>query len=636
MKITLKDNVVAEVKRGTTVFGLAESISPSLAKNALCGRVNGVLVDLNQPISKNCKLELITKSSEESKTLLNHTASHILAQAVKSIYPSCKLVGGGGDQDKFYYDFDFKTSLQKDSLITIEAEVNAILRAGFDITKKVVPRFEAIIKMSEFEEPYKIESLELGNAEDVEIVECGDFVDLCGSAHLQSTKFIKRIILTKFEEVENEGEFFGGGTFTRVEGKAFFSENDYDDYLSQIKKNQLVSHKVLGEKQKLFVLNDYGSALWLPEGVKMKSALIEFLHEMHSTRGYFEINSPIVEKNEVYETKVYADFCKTSNYGLMRVDNSRVVKSINCPSAMQVYKLTPRMAEDLPIRISECGVLHRDIPESELNGLFVLSEFTQDDAHIFLTKSQIKDEFANIFDCIDMFYSTLGLQYSVELATRPNQFIGERKVWVEVETLLKNILVERFGASGFSVNKAKGSYFAPEVNILVKDANLKVWKTGSIKLDVQLPKKFNLSYTDKSSTEIPVVIHRTIAGSVERLIGLIIENNVGEFPFWLAPTQVKVQYSSKRNLKVAEKMYHALNSIKIRASLEQIKKPTENLEPDKYIPYTVFIDSTGVRNQTVLIATRGRVENIEVPIKKFLEGLDELNKTRMNNLYYEF
>lgn len=636
MKITLKDNVVAEVTRGTTVLGLAESISPSIAKNVLCGRVNGALVDLNQEINKNCKLELITKSSEESKVLLNHTASHILAQAVKSIFPSCKLVEGGGDYDGFYYDFDFKTSLQTESLSTIEAEVNTILKAGFVIEKEEVPRYEAIIKMSEFEEPYKIESLELGNIEDVGVVKCGDFVDLCSGAHLQSTKLIKRIILTKFSEVTNNGEYFGGGTFTRIEGKAFFSENDYDDYLSQIKKSKFADHKVIGETQQLFVLNDYGSAVWLPDGVKLKSALVDFLHEIHSARGYLEINSPIIEKNDVYQSKVYTDFCKTSNYKLMKVDENRVVKPINCPSAMLVYKLKQRTKEELPIKISECGVLHRDIQGSELNGLLVLSEFTQDDAHIFLTKDQIKEEFFKIFDCMDVFYSTLGLQYSVELATRPMQFIGERKVWTETETLLKNILSERFG-EGFSINKGKGSYFAPEVNILVKDSNLNIWKTGSIKLDVQLPKKFNLQYAvDKDNFEIPVVIHRTMAGSIERIIALIIENCVGEFPFWLAPTQVRVQYSSKRNLKVAERVQNALHSIKIRANLEQIKKPTENLDADTYIPYTIFIDSNMVKNQSVMVAVRGRTESFEVPIKKFLEGLDELNKTRMNNLYYEF
>ncbi len=637
MKITLKDNVVAEVTRGTTVLGLAESISPSIAKNVLCGRVNGVLVDLNQTINKNCKLELITKSSEESKVLLNHTASHIVAQAVKSIFPSCKLVTGGGDYDGFYYDFDFKTSLQTESLSTIETEVNAILKAGFVIEKNEVPRYEAIIKMSEFEEPYKIESLELGNAEDVGVVKCGDFVDLCDGAHLKSTKLIKRIILTKFSEVTNNGDYFGGGSFTRIEGKAFFSENDYDDYLSQIKKSKFADHKIIGETQQLFVLNDYGSAVWLPDGVKLKSALVDFLHEIHSARGYLEINSPIIEKNDVYQSKVYTDFCKTSNYELMKVDENRVVKPINCPSAMLVYKLKQRNKEELPLKISECGVLHRDIQGSELNGLLVLSEFTQDDAHIFLTKDQIKDEFFKIFDCIDIFYGTLGLQYSVELATRPNQFIGERKVWTETENMLKGILSERFGEGGFSVSKAKGSYFAPEVNILVKDSNLNIWKTGSIKLDVQLPKKFNLQYlVDEDNFEVPVVIHRSMAGSIERIIALIIENCVGEFPFWLAPTQVNVQYSSKRNLKVAERVQNALHSIKIRANLEQIKKPTENLDADPYVPYTIFIDSTMVKNQSVMVAIRGRTESFEVPIKRFLEGLDELNKTRMNNLYYEF
>ena len=278
MKITLKDNVVAEVTKGTTVFSLAENISPSLAKNALCGRVNGVLVDLDQAINSNCKLELITKSSSEAKSLLNHTASHILAQAVKAVYPSCKVVGGDGNQDGFYYDFDFKTDIDSDSLSTILDEMYKIINANFDINKEVVPRYEAIIRMSEMEESYKIESLELEKRENVGLITSGDFVDLCDMAHLHNTGSIKKIILNKFSEVSGFGEFVDDTSFTRIEGVAFFSEEDYEEYIACLEQNKNTDHKIIGSLNELYLINENGSVFWLPEGIKLKNALMSLIN----------------------------------------------------------------------------------------------------------------------------------------------------------------------------------------------------------------------------------------------------------------------------------------------------------------------------------------------------------------------
>ncbi len=640
MKITLKDNVVAEVTKGTTVLSLAKNISPSLAKNALCGRVNGVLVDLDQTINKNCKLELITKSSAEAKSLLNHTASHILAQAVKSVYPSCKIVSGDGDQDGFYYDFDFKTDIDSDSLSTILDEMYKIINADFGIKKEVVPRYEAIIRMSEIEESYKIESLELEAREDVSLITTGDFVDLCDRAHLKSTSFIKKIILNKFSEVSAFGDFVDESVFTRIEGVAFFSDEEYEDYLNCLENNKHTNHKEIGGASELFLINDQGLVFWLPEGLKLKNALLNLTNELHSANDYQEISSPIIDSESKFNSKTYKDYCKVRNYNIMKVlgNNELIIKSINCPSALTYYRLKQRREDELPLKVFECGVLHREIAEQDLNGLFNLSEFTQDDAHIFVAKSKTATELNKVLDMVESFYSKVGLSYFVELATRPCKFLGERKIWTEAENILKEVLTNRFGEGNFGISKGTGSYFGPKINILVKDAKLKSWTTGTIQLDMQLPKKYNLTYlTNKKTEETPVVIHRTIAGSIERLIALIIENTAGKFPFWLAPTQVKLVYSNKRNIKVAERVVGALKAIKIRAKLEYDKMVAENsLVADKQIPYTVYIDSAMVKNQSVLMVSRQNDLPVVVPIKNFLEGLDELNKTRINNLYTKF
>ena len=640
MKITLKDNVVAEVTKGTTVFSLAENISPSLAKNALCGRVNGVLVDLDQAINSNCKLELITKSSSEAKSLLNHTASHILAQAVKSVYPSCKVVGGDGNQDGFYYDFDFKTDIDSESLSTILDEMYKIINANFDINKEVVPRYEAIIRMSEIEESYKIESLELEKRENVGLITSGDFVDLCDMAHLHNTGSIKKIILNKFSEVSGFGEFVDDTSFTRIEGVAFFSEEDYEEYIACLEQNKNTDHKIIGSLNELYLINENGSVFWLPEGIKLKNALMSLINEIHYTNNYLEIGSPIIDSETKFSSKTYKDYCKIRNYDIMKIEgeNDLIIKSINCPSALTYYRLKQRKETDLPLKVFECGVLHRNITHNNLDGLFNLSEFTQDDAHLFVTPKQVVDELNKVLDMVENFYTKVGLSYSVELATRPCKFLGERKTWTEAEEILRSVLTERFGEGNFGISKGTGSYFGPKINILVKDAKLNSWTTGTIQLDMQLPKKYNLTYiSDKTSEEVPVVIHRTIAGSIERLIALIIENTAGKFPFWIAPTQVKLIYSNKRNIKVVERVLQAFNAIKVRAKLEYDKSITEdNLVADKQIPYTIYIDSVMVKNQSVLMVSRQSDLPVAVSIKNFLEGLDELNKTRINNLYNKF
>ena len=645
MKITLKNNVVAEVTKGTTVFSLAENISPSLAKNALCGRVNGVLVDLNQTINKNCKLELITKSSDEAKSLINHTASHILAQAVKSVYPSCKVVSGDGDQNGFYYDFDFKTDITQEALSTIEDEINRIINANFILEKTAIPRYEAIIRMSEIEESYKIESLELGASEDVNILNSGDFFDLCDNAHLKSTGLIKKVILTKLSFVNSSGDYIDDTQFTRIEGVAFFSEKDYKEYQEQKERSKYTDHKIIGKNQEMFLLNDYGAVFWLPNGLKVKKAITDFWHELHQANDYLEISSPLIGASNVYSSKTYQEYIKIKDYKVMHIageDENKVIKSVNCPSAMEYFKLKDRTENDFPLRVSECTQLHREIDKDKLNGLFNLSEFTQDDAHNFITEEQIESEFNHLFDLIDVFYNTLNLPYSVSLATRPAKFIGERKVWNESEELLKQILTTRFGEGNFGISKGTGSYFGPKINILVQDSSLNSWVTGTLQLDKQLPKKYNLKYTSATGeVKTPVVIHRTICGSIERLIGLLLENCGGEFPFWLSPVQVKVIYQNKRNIKVVEKIKSALTAIKVRSVVEYTKSDLNAIvEKDENavdkIPYIIYIDSTLVKEQSVLVLPRGETSSAKVPIKNFLEGLDELNKAKLNNLYLKF
>ncbi len=645
MKITLKDNVVAEVSRGTTVLKVAESISTSLARNAICGRVNGKLVDLNSAINKNCKLEIITNKSNEAKNILNHTACHILAQAVKTVCPSVKLLSGDGDVNGFYYDFEFKTQLTEDDLQTVEEEMRRIANAEFSIEKSTITKAEAINVMSELEESLKIERLELSQADPVTLLSCGEFVDICDKVLLKNTSALKFFTVNRISEVRCCGTLAEDAVATRISGSAFFKKEELEKYIINLETADSKNHIKIGKELKLFSLSDEdcGRVFWLPKGWKLYRALLDYWRETHECFGYSEINTPSLESITVAKRGEHLNYCASTEYSVVcakQTNKDFVLRAVNCPGAMKYYKQEPHSEYELPLRISECSILYREMQENKLDGLFNLNEFRQDDAHNFVTYEQVEDEFAHLFDLADQLYKCFGLNYSVELLTRPSKHLGDKRSWDMAEKTLVNILNKRFGEGNYAVKVGEGSYFGPKIDIVVQDAKQVEWRTGSFQLDVQLPKKLGLVYTaEDGELKNPVVLHRTIYGSIERFIGLLIERFAGEFPFFIAPIQVKIVCSNKKYMAMSQKIASALRAIKVRCELVSEKFSEGFINStfkNEKVPYIISIDANLVKEQKILVAVRGNGKTQEVPIKNLLEGLDELNKTRLLSLTTKF
>ncbi len=644
MKIAIKDNIVAEVEKGTTVGNVARSISPTLAKNIICGKINGRLVDLDDTIGKNCKLEFITIKDTEASVILNETASHILAQAVKSVYPSSKLAFGGEDEKGFYYDFDFKTAIKEGDLQTIEEEIKQIVKAGFKITNTVMIKEDAIECMAEAEEPYKIEMLEGKSDENLSVCLQGNFTDFCNKPHIKNTSMLKYFKLTSIESVYHKTKL-DTVKLTRIRGVAGFKASELENKLKYLNKLRKRDHLKLGKDMELFLLNDNnrGCPYWLPNGWSMYNSIIDYSREINNQYGYMEINSPILSDNQLSIDSGHYSYCTDDIFEINKdeIEEDYILKTANCPSSIFVYKCKERKVKDFPLRLMEFGLLHRKLEEANLNGLFNARSFRQDSAHIFLTPKQIESEIELLFESCEKFYKTFGMKYSLELSTRPSNFVGDNAVWDRAESILSSILDKRYGEGNYSVNEGGGSFFGPRIDIIVKDSVNRKWRMGSFQLDMQLPERFELNYTDeKNNAKVPILIHRTILGSIERFMALLIEHFEGKFPFWLAPVQTIIITELKEDNSIIKKLKTALQSIGIRCKIvngkfgEVLNRELFKIEK---VPYILSVDKGFAKKHNVLIEVRGEKQVIiESNIKDFLEKINKLNKSRGLNLTKDF
>lgn len=506
---------------------------------------------------------------ENDISIVRHTCSHVLAQAVKRLYPNAKLAIGPSIDSGFYYDFDIEGGFTSEDLTALESEMKKIIKENLKITTFTKPREDAIAFMKEKDEPYKVELIEdLPEDASISFYQQGDFVDLCAGPHILYTKGIKAFKLTSVA-----GAYWRGNEknkmLTRIYGTAFFTKDELAEYLNMIEEAKKRDHRKLGRELGIFTMMDEGPGFpfFLPNGMVLKNTLIDYWRQIHTREGYVEISTPMMLNRKLWETSGHWDHYKENMYTTVIDDTDFAVKPMNCPGGMLVYKSEPHSYRDLPLRMGELGLVHRHEKSGQLHGLMRVRCFTQDDAHIFMTPEQIPSEIKGVISIIDEVYTLFGFKYHVELSTRPEDSMGSDEDWETATNGLKSAL-DDLGLD-YIVNEGDGAFYGPKIDFHLEDSLGRTWQCGTIQLDFQLPMRFNAEYTGEDGEKHqPIMIHRVVFGSIERFIGIIIEHFAGKFPTWLAPVQVKVLPVSEKSHDYAASVYEKLKASDIRAEID--------------------------------------------------------------------
>ena len=622
MKITLKDGSVREYDKSMSVYEIASDISEGLARVAMAGEVNGEVVDLRTVVSEDCELNILTFQDEGGKDTFRHTSSHILAQAVKRLYPETKLAIGPAIADGFYYDVDRDIPFTTEDLEKIEKEMKQIVKEALPVESFTLPREEAIALMKEKEEPYKVELIEdLPEDAIISFYKQGEFTDLCAGPHLMNTKTVKAFKLTSLA-----GAYWRGNEknkmLTRIYGTSFTKKADLDEYLERLEEAKKRDHRKLGKELGLFMLREEGPGFpfFLPKGMALKNALLEYWREIHTKNGYVEISTPIMLSRHLWETSGHWDHYKENMYTTVIDEQDFAVKPMNCPGGILVYESEPRSYRDLPIRMGELGIVHRHEKSGQMHGLMRVRCFTQDDAHIFMTPEQVKDEIKGVATLIDEVYKMFGFKYHVELSTRPEDSMGSDEDWELATDALRDAL-DSLGMD-YVVNEGDGAFYGPKIDFHLEDSIGRTWQCGTIQLDFQLPLRFNLEYTGADGEKHrPIMIHRVAFGSIERFIGILIEHFAGAFPTWLAPVQVKVLPISDKHLEYGEKVYAALKDAGIRVEIdtraEKIGYKIREAQMQK-IPYMLVVGAKEEEEGKVSVRSRFAGDEGQKCLKDFL------------------
>ena len=568
VKIKLRDDV-REYENGITPYQIAESISAGLARVACAAKIDGKGCDLRTPIENDCAVEILTFDDPYGKKAFWHTTSHVLAQAVKRLYPEVKLTIGPAIEEGFYYDFDSDQPFTPDVLEKLEAEMKKIVKENEKIERFTLPREEAIAFMKERNEPYKVELIEdLPEGEVISFYRQGEFVDLCAGPHLMATGTIKAFKLTQCNSAYWRGDA-KNKTLQRVYGISYTKKDELEAYLTRIEEAKKRDHRKLGKELGLFALLDEGPGFpfFLPKGMVLRNTLLEYWREVHKRYGYVEISTPMILNRALWERSGHWDHYKENMYTTVIDDTDFAIKPMNCPGGMLVYKLEPHSYRDLPLRVAELGLVHRHELSGALHGLFRVRCFTQDDAHIFMTWDQMKDEIKNVVRLFDEVYSVFGLTYQIEVSTMPEDHIGDVKDWdFATETL--EAAVKEMGKD-YVINEGDGAFYGPKLDFHLADSLGRTWQCGTIQLDMQLPERFELEYTGADNEKHrPVMIHRVVLGSVERFIGVITEHFAGAFPLWLSPVQVSVIPISNAFNDYAQEVRDRLDDAGIRVEAD--------------------------------------------------------------------
>ncbi len=608
MKITLKDGSIVEAKKGATAYDIARGISEGLARNALAAKIDGETVDLSTPITKNCSLEILTFKDEEGRRVYRHTAAHVLAQAIKNLYPTTKLAIGPATNDGFYYDFDFSSPISISDFDKIEKEMKNIIKADFPMERIEVTKEQAEEMMRGFDEPYKLEILsDLPRGEKITLYKQGQFHDLCRGPHLPSTGKIKC-----FKLMSIAGAYWRGNEknkmLTRIYATAYDKKSEMDAYFQMLEEAKKRDHTKLGKELGLFALMNEGRGFpfFLPNGMALKNSLVDYWRELHRQEGYVEIQTPIILNRTLWENSGHWDHYKDNMYTTKIDEDDCAVKPMNCPGCMLVYKLSPHSYKDLPLRMAEMGLVHRHEKSGQLHGLFRVRCFTQDDAHIFMLPEQITEEIKGVVRLTDKIYSRFGFKYKVELSTRPENSMGSEEDWEIATAALKKALEEM--KLDYELNEGDGAFYGPKIDFHLEDSLGRTWQCGTIQLDFQMPQRFNLEYVGEDGQKHrPIMIHRAIFGSIERFIGILIEHYAGNFPVWLAPMQVKILPITDRVAAYAKKIEEELKSANVRCSVdlrnEKVGYKIREAQLEK-VPYMIVVGDKEVEDGSVAVRSR--------------------------------
>ena len=569
MKITLKDGSVKEYDHAMSVYDIALDLSEGLARAACAGEGNGEAVDLRTVVEEDAQVNILTFSDEGGRAAFHHTTSHIMAQAIKRLYPEVKLAIGPSIADGFYYDVDSETPLTNEDLEKIEAEMKKIVKEGLRLERFEKPRAEAIAFMEERQEPYKVELIQdLPEDAVISFYQQGEFVDLCAGPHLMNTKPVKAFKLTSLA-----GAYWRGSEknkmLTRIYGVSFTKKADLEEYLTRMEEAKKRDHRKLGKELGLFMMSEEGPGFpfFLPKGMVLKNTLLDYWHEIHNKAGYVEISTPVMLNRHLWETSGHWDHYKNNMYTTVIDEQDFAIKPMNCPGGILVYQSEPRSYRDLPLRMGELGLVHRHEKSGQLHGLMRVRCFTQDDAHIFMMPNQIREEIKNVAKLIDEVYRLFGFKYHVELSTRPEDSMGSDEDWEMATDALRGAL-DDLGLD-YVVNEGDGAFYGPKIDFHLEDSIGRTWQCGTIQLDFQLPLRFNCEYIgDDGEKHRPIMIHRVAFGSIERFIGILIEHFAGAFPTWLSPVQVKVLPISEKFLDYGQKVLDELKAAGIRAEID--------------------------------------------------------------------
>ena len=570
------------------------------------------------------------KTAEVEEKLYWHTTSHIMAQAVKRLFPNAKVAIGPSIENGFYYDFDVEKPFSEEDLRAIEDEMKKIIKEDLEIERFELPREEALKLMNEKEEPYKVELInDLPEGEVISFYKQGEFTDLCRGPHLPTTGAVKAIKL-----LTSSGAYWRGDEHNkmlqRIYGISFPKASQLDEYLNMIEEAKKRDHRKLGKELDLFFFDETapGMAYWMPKGFKMMNILIDFWRKEHEKRGYLEFSGPQLNSSELWKTSGHWDHYKEDMFVLTDSDGKeQALKPMNCPNAIKIFASTLRSYKDLPLRFNDIDVIHRNEKSGQLNGLFRVRMFRQDDAHNFITENQIGSEIKDIIEIAKYLYGIFGLDFELTLSTRPDDYMGDIELWNKAEDNLKSVLDELCGENQYRINEGDGAFYGPKIDIKMKDCLGREWQMGTVQVDFQLPLRFNLSYIDSNGEKkTPILIHRALFGSFERFIGIITEHFAGAFPVWLSPVQVKVLPISDNQKEYANIVVKELNKVGLRVELddrqEKIGYKIREAQLQK-TPYMLILGDKEVEANAVGVRARKEGDIGAMKLEDFIAKIEE-------------
>lgn len=634
INVTLKGGEARQFEAGVSAAEVAKSISMGLYKAACVCKIDGEVQDLRTPLTKDCALEILTFDDPDGKRTFWHTASHVMAQAVKRLYPDVKLTIGPSIENGFYYDFDCgEAAFTQDDLTAIEGEMKKIIKESLVPERFELPAEEATKLMEEKNEPYKVELIaeHAGKGEAISFYKQGEFTELCAGPHIMNVNAVKAYKLTSLA-----GAYWRGDEknkmLTRIYGIAFPKKSELDEYLTRLEEAKKRDHRKLGKELGLFMMSKEGPGFpfFLPKGMVLKNTLLDYWRDVHTKNGYVEISTPIMLNRHLWEVSGHWDHYKDNMYITVVDDQDFAVKPMNCPGGILVYQSEPRSYRDLPMRVGELGLVHRHEKSGQLHGLMRVRCFTQDDAHIFMTPEQIRDEIKGVATLIDSFYKLFGFKYHVELSTRPENSMGSDEDWEMATEALRGAL-DDLGLD-YVVNEGDGAFYGPKIDFHLEDSIGRTWQCGTIQLDFQLPLRFELEYNGADGEKHrPIMIHRVVFGSIERFIGILIEHYAGAFPAWLAPVQVKLLPIADRHLDYLKNVKARLEAEGIRCAIddrsEKIGYKIREAQLEK-VPYMLLLGDKDIENNTVSVRSRKEGDEGACSLEEFIARIKEEIKTK--------